>query len=177
MISEDYGDRRSPVMFEAKKVCMDMDVNESNSAAIISSSTVIRHARKAPKEKKIKSVRFKEENLAEVIEFEDDIESKNNRKLYWESVAADRFRFKDRIERLQEILSPVLNSSHRNVVYTHRVMKTTTTSLPLFGSILPVSASLVEEVGMVVIQKGLETRVQSLLQYDSAIHSGIGAGF
>ncbi|CAL8113435.1 unnamed protein product [Orchesella dallaii] len=175
MMTEEYGDRRSPVIFEAKKVCMDVDNSDSTTVVIGPSSGII-HAGKVSKPKKIKSVRFNEQNLAEIIEFEDDIESKNARKLYWETVAADRFRFKDRIQRLEEILSPVLSSKHRNVVYTHRVITPNPATLPIFGCIFQKSTTLVEEVRMTVIQQKLETSVHSLLQFDPANHfNGIGA--
>lgn len=58
-----------------------------------------------------------------MIEFEDDQESKNTRKLYWEFVAVDRYRFKDRINRLESVLSPVLTESHRNLISVRQHQK------------------------------------------------------
>lgn len=55
-----------------------------------------------------------------VVEFEDDIESKESRLCYWEIFARDRARFKDRIKQIEPILSSVLDKSHRERVYASR---------------------------------------------------------
>lgn len=71
---------------------------------------------------------FKDDKLEELIEFEDDDESKAGRKCYWEFMAVDRFRFRDRIFKLENLLSPILEKSHRNMVY-HRSRTSLSTSL------------------------------------------------
>jgi len=76
----------------------------------------------AARNKHKKSVSFKDHSLEEVIEFEDDVESKNARKLFWEFMAVDRFRFKDRIQRVEPLLSSVLSATHRRGIYAHRML-------------------------------------------------------
>ena len=45
------------------------------------------------------------------------LECKTYRNRFWEIIALDRTRFKDRINQYESILSPVLNSLHREGVY------------------------------------------------------------
>lgn len=96
-------------------------------------------------------VTFNETSLEERIEFEDDDESKHGRKLYWEFFAVDRCRFKDRIERLERVISPVLASSHRNVVYSHRIKKSSSESS--LSSLVQI-----EEVKLVVVKTKSEIK-------------------
>lgn len=42
------------------------------------------------------------------------------RKKYWEFFPLDRIRFKDRIDKISKIVTPILNCEHRNKVYEER---------------------------------------------------------
>ena len=44
-------------------------------------------------------------------------ENNNFRKKYWEIFAVDRFRFKNRINRHEKIITPILNKEHREEIY------------------------------------------------------------
>lgn len=40
------------------------------------------------------------------------------RKSNWQQIAADEFRFKDRIDRIGKIITPILNKDHRERIAT-----------------------------------------------------------
>jgi len=132
-------DRRSASpQFLHKKACLDLDSFISNCAHPSTENLQNGTGKK-------KSVTFNEKMLVERFEYEDDDDSKLGRQLYWEFMAVDRVRFKDRIERLEKVLKPVLSGGHRNVVYTSR-MSTEDTSF---------ASQLVGEVAVVISSKTL----------------------
>jgi len=60
------------------------------------------------------------EKLVNIVEFDDDLDSKKTRECYWEIFARDRARFKDRVEQAAAVLNPILESEHRDRVYNGR---------------------------------------------------------
>lgn len=84
--------------------------------------------------------------LEEVIHFEDDDDSKHGREKYWEFMAVDRQRFKDRCLRMEDVLSPVLITEHRNLVYTRMTTFKASSEAPL-KQVLKV-----DEVRIVVVE-------------------------
>lgn len=69
-----------------------------------------------------KRVHFDEKNLTVVINFTDSEENVEQRKCYWEFFARDRYRFRDRIGGVEEILSKVLASDHRQYIFNQRFL-------------------------------------------------------
>ena len=62
-----------------------------------------------------KSVRFDERvNFHPLY---DDIEVRNYRKMYWELLAIDRYRFKRRIDGVSMVINPISNKYHRMYIY------------------------------------------------------------
>jgi len=72
--------------------------------------------------KQKKKVRFDRENLVQILEFEDDDESKDCRKRYWEFFAIDRAHFLNRIMNHEERLNLILTPKHRENVYQQRFL-------------------------------------------------------
>jgi len=66
-------------------------------------------------------VRFNDEHLFSVFEFEDDEDSKQTRRLYWEFYAIDRARFKDRVSIIEATIGHIFQKSHRDKVYFDRI--------------------------------------------------------
>ena len=62
-----------------------------------------------------KSVRFDER--VNFHPLRDDIEVKNYRKMYWELLAIDRYRFKRRIDSVSMVINSILNKHHRMYIY------------------------------------------------------------
>jgi len=63
-----------------------------------------------------------DKDLVQIREFEDDEESRQNRQLYWEFYAVDRFRFKDRVHRTEHALGDkIFSPGHRDKVYNERI--------------------------------------------------------
>ena len=67
---------------------------------------------------KDKKVRFN--NRVQTILFTDDAESANLRKAFWEIIARDQQRFRDRISQTEECLAPVLRTAHRVQIFNQR---------------------------------------------------------
>ena len=67
---------------------------------------------------KDKKVRFN--NLVQTIIYTDDDESANLRKAFWEIIARDRQRFRDRISETEECLASVLRTTHRVQIFNQR---------------------------------------------------------
>ena len=65
-----------------------------------------------------KKVHFNDD--VQLIIFTDDKESVNLRKGFWEIIARDRYRFRDRICQTEECLAAVLTTAHRAHIYNHR---------------------------------------------------------
>ena len=72
---------------------------------------------------KAKRVHFNE-NIEEINYFLDDDESMCMRRCYWEIFARDRYRFMDRIRRVEEELISILGSNHRENIYRNRFHST-----------------------------------------------------
>ena len=70
--------------------------------------------------KSSKKVHFNDLHLVSVCYFTDDEEAKESRRTYWEIVARDRFRFKDRIEHIEDEIRKIFSPRHRQRVYTQR---------------------------------------------------------
>lgn len=111
------------------------------------------------KRKLKKSVSFRDHSLEEIIEFEDDLESKNARKLFWEFMAVDRFRFKDRIERMEPLISPVLCTTHRHGIFTDRMSSFSPPPPPL----IPLSSSTLPE-GCHAITVEVKMEVEAIVE-------------
>lgn len=48
---------------------------------------------------------------------------REHRKIYWEQVALDRWRFEENIKHLSCIINPILNVQHRQKIYEMRFKK------------------------------------------------------
>ena len=64
-----------------------------------------------------KRVRFDDENLTQITIFTDDEVSVDMRKCYWEIYARDRYRFKERISRIEPDLNKIFQENHRDRMY------------------------------------------------------------
>jgi len=126
-------DSKSPQVIEVKKACWSHVIIESPN------STILSPTKKDMKKNRKKSVSFNDHSLEEVIEFEDDLESKNAREKYWEFMAVDRFRFKDRIQRLEPLLTPILSAAHRSGIYNRQMLSMISPPTP--AALIPVSSS------------------------------------
>ena len=64
-----------------------------------------------------KRVHFDDDRLTRITLFTDDEVSADMRKCYWEIYARDRYRFKDRISRIEQDLNKIFKKNHRDRIY------------------------------------------------------------
>jgi len=69
----------------------------------------------------VQQVRFNDDQRIKVFEFEDDEESNQTRRLYWEFFAVDRARFKDRVGLIKSSIGHIFHKNHRDKVYFDRI--------------------------------------------------------
>ena len=70
----------------------------------------------ANKKKKPFNVTFNEDSNEIYYLLDEDKEENNYRKIFWELVAIDRSRFKDKVNRMEKIIGPILKKEHRMLV-------------------------------------------------------------
>ena len=70
----------------------------------------------ANKKKKSFNVTFNEDSNEIYYLLDEDKEENNYRKIFWELVAIDRSRFKDKVNRMEKIIGPILKKEHRMLV-------------------------------------------------------------